>query len=79
MLLNMSGDLQMTDIFFTCTERTGFKPVVRLAHAGSFIARAYERYRQRQALAQLDDSLLADLGLSRQDVTRECAKSWWPV
>jgi uncharacterized protein YjiS (DUF1127 family) len=72
----------MTDIFFTRMgrPRTGFDPVFRLARTlGSLLARGYGRYRQRQALAELDDRLLADLGLSRADVARECAKSWWPV
>jgi uncharacterized protein YjiS (DUF1127 family) len=35
-----------------------------------------ERRRQRIALAALNDRMLADLGLSRQDVSRESAK--WP-
>jgi uncharacterized protein YjiS (DUF1127 family) len=69
----------MTDIFFTRSERTGFNPVVQLMRTGSFITRAYGRYRQRQALAELDDRMLADIGLGRNDVARECAKSWWPV
>ena len=69
----------MTDIFFTCRERRGFRPFVQLIRAGSFIARAYGRYRQRQALAELDDRMLADIGLGREDAGRECAKSWWPV
>jgi len=72
----------MTDIFSTRDgrSRAGFDPLFRIAYAlGSFLARAYGRYRQRQALAELDDHLLDDLGLSRTDVARECAKSWWPV
>lgn len=71
----------MTDIFFTHTERrTGFDPIFRFVRGtGSFLARSYGRYRQRQALAELDDRLLADLGLNREDVARECKKSWWAV
>ncbi|RUY13578.1 DUF1127 domain-containing protein [Mesorhizobium sp. M7A.F.Ca.CA.004.12.1.1] len=28
-------------------------------------------------LAEMDDHQLRDLGLTRQDVRRECAKSFW--
>ncbi|WEX09374.1 DUF1127 domain-containing protein [Chelativorans sp. AA-79] len=47
--------------------------VARLARA----ARLYERYRQRRHLAELDDHLLADVGLTRQDVHRECSQPFW--
>lgn len=57
--------------------RVGFKPVLRIVRTVcSPLAAAYDRYRQRQALMELDDHHLADLGLSRADVRRECAKSW---
>jgi uncharacterized protein YjiS (DUF1127 family) len=36
-----------------------------------------QRSRQRQALAELDDRLLRDVGLSRADAARECAKPFW--
>lgn len=36
-----------------------------------------ERMRQRRALAELDARLLADVGLSREQVARECAKPFW--
>ncbi|MES0074800.1 DUF1127 domain-containing protein [Mesorhizobium sp. M0058] len=32
---------------------------------------------QRLDLAAVDDHLLRDLGLTREDVRRECAKSFW--
>ncbi|HYD64364.1 DUF1127 domain-containing protein [Azospirillum sp.] len=35
------------------------------------------RRRQRRALAALDDHLLRDLGLSREDAERESAKPFW--
>lgn len=35
------------------------------------------RRRQRQALAELDDRLLADIGVSRGAAARECAKPFW--
>ena len=35
------------------------------------------RARSRAVLAELDDRLLADLGLNRADVMRECDKPFW--
>jgi uncharacterized protein YjiS (DUF1127 family) len=36
-----------------------------------------ERSKQRHALAELDDHLLRDVGLSRSAARREAAKSFW--
>jgi uncharacterized protein YjiS (DUF1127 family) len=36
-----------------------------------------ERARQRRVLARLDDHLLLDIGRSREEVARECAKPVW--
>jgi uncharacterized protein YjiS (DUF1127 family) len=36
-----------------------------------------ERRRQLRALAELDEHLLRDVGLSREDVERACSKSFW--
>ena len=36
-----------------------------------------ERSRQRRALQDLDDHLLNDVGLSRDEAKRECAKLFW--
>ncbi len=72
----------MTDIVFSRTHcsRAGFSPVFRcVLLALRFLARALDRYRQRQALAGLDDRRLVDIGLTHSDVRRECARSWWPV
>lgn len=41
------------------------------------LARWYDRHRQRLDLAEIDDHLLRDLGLTPEDVRRECAKSFW--
>jgi uncharacterized protein YjiS (DUF1127 family) len=35
------------------------------------------RARQRQALARLDDRLLADIGLTREAQIVECSKLFW--
>jgi uncharacterized protein YjiS (DUF1127 family) len=36
-----------------------------------------ERSRQRRALAQLEDHLLRDIGLTRGEARRECANPFW--
>jgi uncharacterized protein YjiS (DUF1127 family) len=36
-----------------------------------------ERSRQHRALQDLDDRLLNDIELSRDEATRECAKLFW--
>ena len=43
------------------------------------LARWYHRHLQRLDLAEIDDHLLRDLGLTREDVRRECAKSFWQI
>ncbi len=35
--------------------------------------------RERQALLDLDNRLLQDIGLSRKDVMQECAKRFWQI
>ncbi|MER8484437.1 DUF1127 domain-containing protein [Mesorhizobium sp. M1322] len=41
------------------------------------LARWYDRHLQRLDLAEIDEHLLRDLGLTSDDVRRECAKSFW--
>jgi uncharacterized protein YjiS (DUF1127 family) len=41
------------------------------------LARWYQRRRQRLDLAELDDHLLADIGVTREEVRRECAVPFW--
>lgn len=51
-----------------------------LAHLGKVAAAIWlpmERGRQRRALAELDDRLLRDIGLTRTDVWHEIAKPFW--
>lgn len=36
-----------------------------------------ERFRQRRALRRLDDRLLDDIGLNRQQANRETSKLFW--
>jgi uncharacterized protein YjiS (DUF1127 family) len=40
-------------------------------------ARCSARSRQRQALAQLDDRLLDDIGVTRQQALAEASKPFW--
>jgi uncharacterized protein YjiS (DUF1127 family) len=43
----------------------------------ALIATWRSRARQREALARLDDRLLADIGLTREAQTVECSKLFW--
>ena len=38
---------------------------------------ASERRRQRLAMAELNDDLLRDIGLTREQARRECAQPFW--
>jgi uncharacterized protein YjiS (DUF1127 family) len=50
------------------------QPVREMAHQ---VHGWIERSRQRRALQDLDDRLLNDIGLSRDEARRECAKLFW--
>lgn len=41
------------------------------------LARAHERSRQRQTLRDLDDHLLRDIGVTREQAEREAHKPFW--
>ncbi|WP_163272256.1 DUF1127 domain-containing protein [Chelativorans alearense] len=43
----------------------------------AMVLRLEERRRQRLHLSELDDHLLADIGLTREDVRHECANPPW--
>ncbi|MDI6026929.1 DUF1127 domain-containing protein [Corticibacterium sp. UT-5YL-CI-8] len=43
----------------------------------SLLRRWHRRHRQRLHLEDLSDDHLRDIGLSRRDVERECAKPFW--
>lgn len=45
----------------------------------SMFAAAFTVHQERQELAQLDDRMLADIGLTRHDVDRETTKAFWDV
>ncbi|MDR7031483.1 DUF1127 domain-containing protein [Mesorhizobium sp. BE184] len=51
----------------------------RFSLRGFFVRlmRAYDRHLQRLDLAELDDHRLQDLGLTQEEVRRECARSFW--
>jgi len=79
----MSQDLHY-GVNHTCTHQhaTGWwspwdalmQPIRHMAHE---VDGWIERSRQRRALQDLDDRLLNDIGLSRDEATRECAKLFW--
>ena len=41
------------------------------------LARLWQRRRQRQALLELDDRLLKDIGLTREQAQRQAARWFW--
>lgn len=49
----------------------------RLRSLLTWATEAHERNRQRHALARLNDTQLADIGLTRRDVSTETAKPFW--
>ncbi|MBZ9996402.1 DUF1127 domain-containing protein [Mesorhizobium sp. BH1-1-4] len=65
----------MTSASSPLASRSPF-PFVAWVRLG-LLARWYDRHLQRLDLAEIDDHLLRDLGLTRQDVRRECAKPFW--
>jgi uncharacterized protein YjiS (DUF1127 family) len=48
-----------------------------LAHWILIATWCLERQRQRQALRQLDDRMLADIGISRSQAIEEASKPFW--
>jgi uncharacterized protein YjiS (DUF1127 family) len=48
-----------------------------IAAAAHRLAGWAERRRQLRALSELDEHLLRDIGLSREDVWRACAQTFW--
>jgi uncharacterized protein YjiS (DUF1127 family) len=52
--------------------------VMRLCRrARELVAAWRSRARQREALARLDDRLLADIGLTREEQMMECSNLFW--
>lgn len=46
-------------------------------NAASLLVRWHDRYLQRLALAELDERLLADIGVSPEEARRERAQPFW--
>ena len=66
-------------IFETASRDVGFEPVVYgwLRRIVDGLEGALQRRRERLQLAQLDDRMLRDLGISRADVDREVNTPMW--
>jgi uncharacterized protein YjiS (DUF1127 family) len=58
-------------------QRQHYHPIPPILAAARLIARWIQRDCQRRALAQLDDRMLRDIGITRIEVARECAKPFW--
>ncbi|MBW7948516.1 MAG: DUF1127 domain-containing protein [Pseudorhodoplanes sp.] len=52
-------------------------PARIVASLWRWIASCRARARQREALARVDNRLLADIGLTRREATREISKPFW--
>ncbi|HYD97833.1 MAG TPA: DUF1127 domain-containing protein [Alphaproteobacteria bacterium] len=62
------------------SQTVGFGPAADLVGAfGRLIATWRERSQGRRALAQLDDALLRDIGVTRAQVEFEAGKPFWQV
>ena len=48
-------------------------------HPFGWITRAVATHRQRLHLEDLDDHMLADIGLERTDASREAARPFWDL
>ena len=72
MLTTMTAGADAT--FVTARRASALLRFVGTAHG---FARWAERRRQLRALAELDEHLLWDVGLSREDVQRACSKTFW--
>ncbi len=55
------------------------RPSVPAGHLWRRIGQALGVWRQRRSLAQLDDHLLSDLGLTRAEAAREARRAMWDV
>jgi uncharacterized protein YjiS (DUF1127 family) len=56
---------------------TRLTPLASAAPVLAWLVACIERARQRRALSLLDDHLLRDIGLTRDDVADEIAKPFW--
>lgn len=59
--------------------RFGFAHLKSPTSALRLLSMASNTYRQRRALARLDDTALADLGISRADAVQEAKRPLWDV
>ncbi|HMJ43153.1 MAG TPA: DUF1127 domain-containing protein [Pseudolabrys sp.] len=73
--MSKSSASDFADYHATKTSRIELPPI-RSGLIGT-IAIWVVRRRQRRALAQLDDHLLEDVGLSREQARREAGKPFW--
>jgi uncharacterized protein YjiS (DUF1127 family) len=52
-------------------------PAFRLSELAATLRLWCSRHRQRCALGELDDHLLKDIGVARDEALREAAKPFW--
>jgi uncharacterized protein YjiS (DUF1127 family) len=57
--------------------RRASAPLVALRRFARWCQLCHERAAQRHHLAELDERMLRDVGLTPAEAARECAKPWW--
>ena len=66
---------------FTCTCRDADHAIAASVHSVTALALTVQRWgqrrRQRQALQDLDEHQLRDIGISRDDAEHEASKPFW--
>jgi uncharacterized protein YjiS (DUF1127 family) len=66
----------VTTVASTPETHTVFRLLARAAASATGWA---ERRRQLRALSELDERLLTDVGLAREDVERACTQGFWAL
>ncbi len=77
LVLSNNGRSQMSDITAGRLVRNGVSLSGRLAAGWRAMARAIERRASRRNLAELDDRMLKDLGISRAQAEFEASRPVW--
>jgi uncharacterized protein YjiS (DUF1127 family) len=70
-------DLYLPRTYSTWRPRPKHSTIHPFAAAWVLVASWIERARQREALAQLDDHTLRDIGVTRAEAARESGKPFW--
>lgn len=74
----MTNEKDIAETTRTAIAGEGLRAISRMARSVLIgLGNWYDRWQQRQHLADLDDHILRDIGISPGAVERECAKPFW--